>query len=98
MSFLFLYYLLISDNTLLTDKNLIELDSLSEFVSKYDDEHCPIKYPSLIYVIKLRMYEMGLNQMKLSGGGPLRCSDYLIGRCEPTLKVVVVLIKILMLM
>lgn len=84
---MFLYYLLISDNTLLTDKNLIELDSLSELVLKYEDEHCPIKYPSLIYMIKLRMYEMELNQMKLSGGGPLRCSDYLIGRCEPTLKV-----------
>ena len=41
-------------------------------------------------VIKLRMYEMGLNQAKLSellGVSPSRVSDYLTGRCEPTLKV-----------
>ena len=33
------------------------------------------------------MYEMGLNQMKLSGGSPSRGSDYLNGLCEPALKV-----------
>lgn len=81
---------LTDDNTPLTDKNLIELDLLSELVSEYEDEHYPIKFPSLIDVIKLRMYEMGLNQAKLSellGVSPSRVSDYLTGRCEPTLKV-----------
>lgn len=53
---------LTDDNTPLTDRNLIELDLLSELVSEYEDEHYPIKSPSLIDVIKLRMYEMGLNQ------------------------------------
>ena len=75
---------LTDENTPLTDKNLIELDLL------YEDEHYPIKSPSLIDVIKLRMYEMGLNQAKLSellGVSPSRVSDYLTGRCEPTLKV-----------
>ena len=36
------------------------------------------------------MYEMGLNQTKLSellGVSTSRVSDYLNGRCEPTLKV-----------
>lgn len=36
------------------------------------------------------MYEMGINQTKLSellGVSPSRVSDYLTGRCEPTLKV-----------
>ena len=40
--------------------------------------------------MKLRMYEMGINQAKLSellGVSPSRISDYLTGRCEPTLKV-----------
>lgn len=40
--------------------------------------------------MKLRMYEMGINQAKLSellGVSPSRVSDYLTGRCEPTLKV-----------
>lgn len=81
---------LTDDNTPETDKNLIELDLLSELVSEYEDEHCVIESPALVDVIKLRMYEMGLNQAKLSellGVSPSRVSDYLTGRCEPTLKV-----------
>ena len=81
---------LVDDNTPLNDKNLIELDLLSELVADYEDEHYPIKSPSLVDMIKLRMYEMGLNQIKLSellGVSPSRVSDYLTGRCEPTLKV-----------
>uniref|UniRef100_UPI003561450F helix-turn-helix domain-containing protein n=2 Tax=Bacteroidaceae TaxID=815 RepID=UPI003561450F len=81
---------LVDDNTPLNDKNLIELDLLSELVADYEDEHYPIKSPSLVDVIKLRMYEMGLNQVKLSElleVSPSRVSDYLTGRCEPTLKV-----------
>lgn len=81
---------LVNDNTPLNDKNPIELDLLSELVADYEDEHYPIKSPSLVDVIKLRMYEMGLNQVKLSElleVSPSRVSDYLTGRCEPTLKV-----------
>lgn len=81
---------LVNDNTPKTDKNLIELDLLSELVSEYEDEHYPIKSPSLIDILKLRMYEMGLNQTKLSellGVSPSRISDYITGRCEPTLNV-----------
>ena len=81
---------LVDDNTPLTDKNLIELDLLSELVSDYESEHYPIKTPSLIDVIKLRMYEMGINQAKLSellGVSPSRISEFLTGRSEPTLKI-----------
>lgn len=81
---------LVDDDTPLTDKNLIELDLLSGLVEEYEDEHYPIKAPSLVDMIKLRMYEMGINQAKLSellGVSPSRISDYLTGRCEPTLKV-----------
>lgn len=81
---------LTDDNTPQTDKNLIELDLLSELVSEYEEEHYPIKAPSLTDVIRLRMYEMGINQAKLSellGVSPSRISDYLTGRCEPTLKI-----------
>ena len=69
---------------------LVELDLLSAIVADYEDEHYPIKSPSLVDAIKLRMYEMGLNQAKLSellGVSPSRVSDYLTGRSEPTLKV-----------
>ena len=81
---------LTDDNVPLTDKNLIELDLLSKLVSEYEDEHYPIKTPSLVDVMKLRMYEMGLSQAKLSellGVSPSRISDYFTGRSEPTLKV-----------
>ncbi|MBO8440477.1 MAG: helix-turn-helix domain-containing protein [bacterium] len=81
---------LVDDNTPPTDKNLIELDLLSGLIADYEEEHYRINTPSLIDVIKLRMFEMGLNQSKLSellGVSPSRISDYLTGRCEPTLKV-----------
>lgn len=81
---------LTDDNTSVNDKNMIELDLLSELVAEYEEEHYPIKTPSLVDVIKLRMYEMGINQAKLSeilGVSQSRVSDYLTGRCEPTLKV-----------
>ena len=81
---------LVNDDTPLDDRNLIELDLLSELVSDYEDEHYQIKTPALADVIKLRMYEMGLNQVKLSellGVSTSRVSDYLTGRSEPTLKV-----------
>lgn len=81
---------LVNDDTPLNDRNLIELDLLSELVSDYEDEHYQIKTPALVDVIKLRMYEMGLNQVKLSellGVSTSRVSDYLTGRSEPTLKV-----------
>ena len=71
---------LVNDDTPLDDRNLIELDLLSELVSDYEDEHYQIKTPALVDVIKLRMYEMGLNQVKLSellGVSTSRVSDYL---------------------
>ena len=81
---------LTDDNVPLTDKNLIELDLLSKLVSEYEDEHYPIKTPSLVNVMKLRMYEMNLTQTKLSellSVSPSRVSEYLSGKCEPTVKV-----------
>lgn len=44
---------LVDDDTPKNDKNLIELDLLSELVSEYEDEHFPIKQPSLVDVLKL---------------------------------------------
>ncbi len=81
---------LVDDDTPMDNRNLIELELLSNLVADYDDEHYPIETPTLLEVIKLRMYEMGLNQNKLSdllNVSPSRVSDYLTGRSEPTLKV-----------
>jgi len=81
---------LVDDNTPSDNKNLIELELLSNLVADYEDEHYPIKTPSLLEVLKLRMYEMGLNQNKLSellNVSPSRISEYLSGKSEPTLKI-----------
>ena len=81
---------LVDDNTPTTDKNLVELDLLSELAAEYEEEHYPIAMPSLPDIIRLRMAEMGLTQNKLSellGVSPSRISEYLTGRSEPTLRV-----------
>jgi HTH-type transcriptional regulator/antitoxin HigA len=80
---------LVKDNTPITDSNSIELELLSGLVADYSDEHYAIGEPSLIDTIKLRMYEMGLNQASLSkllGINPSRTSEYLSGKKEPTLR------------
>lgn len=48
---------MVTDNTPLTDKNLVELKLLSNLVADYDEAHYPIKTPSLAEVLKLKMYE-----------------------------------------
>ena len=81
---------LVDDNTPLNDSNSIELELLSNLVADYSEEHYALGEPALVDVLKLRMYEMGLNQKSLSkliGVSPSRLSDYISGKCEPTLKV-----------
>lgn len=81
---------LVKDDTPLSDPNSIELELLSNLVADYSEEHFALGEPSLVDVLKLRMYEMGLNQKSLSkliGVSPSRLSDYISGKCEPTLKV-----------
>ena len=79
-----------TDETPLDDPNSIELELLSNLVADYSEEHYALGEPTLIDVLKLRMYEMGLNQKtlaKIIGVSPSRLSDYISGKCEPTLKV-----------
>jgi HTH-type transcriptional regulator/antitoxin HigA len=81
---------LINDETAPSDKNLIELDMLSELVEEYEEVHYPIGIPSFTDVLKLRMYEMGITQKKMSEMlhvSQSRISDYLTGKSEPTLKI-----------
>lgn len=66
------------------------MDLISDLVADYEEEHFPIESPFLADVIKLRMYEMGLIQTKLSeilNVSPSRVSEYISGKCEQTLKV-----------
>lgn len=81
---------LVDDSTPLNNPNSIELELLSNLVADYSEEHFALGEPSLADVLKLRMFEMGLNQKSLSkliGVSPSRISDYISGKCEPTLKV-----------
>lgn len=81
---------LVTEDTPETDPNYIELVLLSNLVADYSDEHYSVGEPSLIDVMKLRMYEMGLTQVslaKLLGVSPSRICDYLSGKSEPTMKV-----------
>ena len=82
--------LTLPEDTPKDDPAMVELELLGNLVADYDDEHYPIGQPSLIEVIKLRMYEMGLSQVglaKLLGVSPSRICDYLSGKSEPTMKV-----------
>ena len=80
----------VGNDTPADDLNFIELDLLSDLVADYEEVHYPVKEPQLQDVIKLRMYEMGINQTSLSElleVSPSRVSEYLSGKSEPTLSV-----------
>jgi HTH-type transcriptional regulator/antitoxin HigA len=81
---------IVGNDTPSDDKNFIELDLLSNLVADYEETVYPIESPSLADIIKLRMYEMNVNQKELSellGVSPSRLSEYLSGKSEPTLPV-----------
>ena len=81
---------LVSEDTPVYDKNSVELELLSNLVADYDDVHYPIEAPSLINVLRLRMYEMNLSQKamaQLIGISASRLNEILTGKREPTLKV-----------
>jgi HTH-type transcriptional regulator/antitoxin HigA len=80
----------VGNDTPTDDKDFIELDILSDLLADYEEAYLPIEAPTLVEVIKLRMFEMGLTQAKLSillGVSPSRVSEYLNGKSEPTLQV-----------
>lgn len=54
--------LIVTEETPEDDKNSVELILLSNLVADYEEAAYPVKAPSLIDVLKLRMYEMNLTQ------------------------------------
>ena len=77
----------VGNETSENDKNFIELDFVSDAVADFEEKYFPVETPSLQ---ELRMYEMGISQVKLSeilNVSPSRVSEYLTGKSEPTLKV-----------
>lgn len=79
----------VNDQTPKEDVNNVELVLLSNLVADYEDEHFPIKKPTLIDILKLRMFEMGLTQKSLASlleMNQSKISEIISGKCEPTLK------------
>ena len=69
--------------------DFVMMDRISGLVADYEDQEFKIATPSLIDVIKLRMYEMGLKQNDLAQKLDIptaRVSEYLRGKREITLE------------
>ena len=80
---------IVTDDTPETDKDSVELVLLSNLIADYEDVHYPIAKPTLVGILKLRMYEMGLTQSSLAsllGMNQSKISENLSGKSEPTLK------------
>jgi len=80
---------IVSDENFATAPETIELTFLSELVEEYEKSHFAIGTPSLVEVLKLRMFELNLNQAQLAellGVASARITEYLSGK-EPTLKI-----------
>ncbi|MDR1716535.1 MAG: helix-turn-helix domain-containing protein [Prevotella sp.] len=80
---------IVTDENYNTIPEAIELNFLSDLIEEYEKKHYPVTRPSLNDVIRLRMYEMNINQAelaKLLGVSPSRITEYLNGK-EPSLKV-----------
>lgn len=81
---------LVNGKTPANDKNMVELDMLSDLVADYEESHYPVKEPTLSEILKERMYETGINQTKMAQMlhvSPSRVSEYISGKREPTLQV-----------
>ena len=81
---------LVNDETSPTNRYAVELKIMSDIVIDYETEHFPVKSPSLADVIKMRLEEENLSQRAFAekiGVSSSRVSEYLTGKCEPTLKV-----------
>ena len=73
----------VGNDTPENDKDMLELDLLSDLVADYEEEHYPIAAPTLAETIKLRMFEMGLTQAKLAemlGLSTARISEIISGK------------------
>lgn len=75
------------ENTPKDDKRLLELDALSGMVEEYEQEHFPIRTPSLSNTIVTRMNERNYTQKELAsllGMSAPRLCDIIGGKKTPT--------------
>ncbi len=80
----------VSNNTPADDKNLLELDMISDLVADYEETHFPVEAPDPAMLIKLAIEEKNISQKELASQlnlSPSRVSDFINGRSLPSLKV-----------
>jgi HTH-type transcriptional regulator/antitoxin HigA len=81
---------LVNNDTPANDRNLVELDIISDLVIEYEEKQYPVEMPTLPEIIRYEMAERGITQKelaKLLGVSPSRVSEYMTGKAEPTLRV-----------
>ena len=81
---------LVGNDTPADNKEMVELDLLSDLVADYEEEHYPVAAPTLVETIKLRLFEMGITQVRLAdmlGLSSARVSEIMNGKSEPSLKI-----------
>ena len=81
---------IVTEETLPSDPNFVELDILADLAEEYEMEHYPVGMPALSDVLKLRMNEMQLTQKTLAellGVSTARASDYMNGKMKPTFNI-----------
>ena len=79
---------LVNEDTPETDPNSITLVLLSNLAADYAEAHYPVGEPSLMGLIKLRMYETGItvdNLASVLGLSSSKTEDFITGKAEPTL-------------
>ncbi|MGM0581657.1 MAG: helix-turn-helix domain-containing protein [Bacteroidota bacterium] len=80
----------VGNNFDFNNPDFLKMDKLSDLIADYEDENYPISKPSLVEIIKLRMFELGLNQKQLAEKLEIpssRISEYLKGKRDITLEV-----------
>lgn len=80
----------VAEDAPVDDPNVIELELLSNLVADYSETHFALGKPALMDIVKLRMYEMGLNSESLSamlGITPSKLRSYFAGKSEPTISI-----------
>lgn len=91
----------ITDTTLLSAPEKVELSIMTAFVEQYEAEHCKIEKLTLAEVIKQGLRAKGMTQKELAervGLSTTRISDFTNGRSEPTLATAGLICKVLDLM
>jgi len=80
----------VDDSTSKDNPELKQLLEASDIVERYEQLHHTIGLPSLLEVIRLRMFEMKMKNKDLAillGTSPARISEYLSGKREITLNI-----------